>query len=131
MSQKWNYAQLSENAKLAGGPEKYLTAIKDFYLKKGIKEGKEQMIPVVVIGTLIGIGIGTGGTKVYQYIKTRKKINMIIEKKVKESENQMMKEFANLSQKENIENLDNQMRFKCDNDLKVDSIELKKKDEEM
>ena len=37
MSKKWDYAELSQMAKLYGGPEKLLDTIKKNNLKKGIK----------------------------------------------------------------------------------------------
>ncbi len=62
---KWDYAEMAKAAKKLGGPEKYA----DFL----VNSGRNQMVPLVIVGSLISLGVGVGGTigvsKVVKFIK--------------------------------------------------------------
>ena len=58
---KWNYAQLSKAAKLAGGPEKYVASLVAKSKALGVSLGRSQMYPWIWVaaagGGLLGWGI--------------------------------------------------------------------------
>lgn len=56
---EWNYAELSKKAKSMGGPEELINNL--------VQSGKDQMIPVVVVGSIVSVGIGVGITKLIDF----------------------------------------------------------------
>lgn len=89
MSKKWDYAELSQMAKLYGGPEKLLDTIKKYNRQQGIKEGRIQLLP------WIGVAFAGGWAasqipKAIQYFKTKgKKITV---KEAEKAEKILLKE---------------------------------------
>ena len=71
MAQNWDYAELSKDAKVAGGPEKYVEM-----LELASKEaGKMEMLPWLGVAA-VGASLLTAATiKVVDYFKSRKKNN--------------------------------------------------------
>ena len=49
----WKYANLSKEAKLAGGPEKYVDDIEKNAWSLGRKDGQASMIPLLIILALV------------------------------------------------------------------------------
>ncbi len=50
----WDYAEMAKAAKKLGGPEKYA----DFL----VNSGRNQMVPLVIGGSLVSLGVGVAGT---------------------------------------------------------------------
>lgn len=50
----WKYAELSHEAKVAGGPDVLLNTVKE----EGIQEGKDSMIPVAELVGLVTFVLG-------------------------------------------------------------------------
>ena len=62
MAKDWDYAKMSHEASLAGGPEKWLELTKSEEFAKGVAKGMSKMAPWLVVAT----GIGVGGTLLVQ-----------------------------------------------------------------
>lgn len=89
MSKKWDYAELSQMAKLYGGPEKLLDTIKKYNRQQGVKEGRIQLLPW--IGVAFAGGWAAGQIpKVVQYFKTKGK--KITAKEAETAEKILLKE---------------------------------------
>ncbi len=59
----WNYAELSSEAKKAGGPEALMEIL--------IQSGRDDMKPVVVLAGLIGAGLGVCVTTIICSLKQK------------------------------------------------------------
>lgn len=71
MAQNWDYAELSEAAKAAGGPEKYAELLEQV----SKSAGKTEMLPWVGVAA-VGASLLTAATiKVVDYFKSKKKKN--------------------------------------------------------
>ena len=68
MAQKWDYAELSKAAKMAGGPEKYVEM-----LESASKDaGKMEMLPWIGVAA-VGASLLTAATiKVVDYFKAKR-----------------------------------------------------------
>lgn len=74
MSKDWDYAKLAHAAKMGGGPEKYLDAIKTHNKNLGRLEGKAEGKAEVLIaeGIITGIALlGVAGYKAFTTIKDK------------------------------------------------------------
>lgn len=60
----WEYAELSKAASKAGGASKYVDTLIEF----GKSTGRKEMLPVVIIALLAGMG----ANKLYEIYKSRK-----------------------------------------------------------
>lgn len=132
MSKDWNYAKLSQEAKLAGGPEKLITKIKDYYFQEGITKGRKQMNPVIAITGLTGIGVGVAGLKLYEYIKNKKKNDddIITEEEVIEAEEQLLKEIQEYINDDDLQNSKVETELECtDNSQKIDEMKVEEEQE--
>ncbi len=68
----WNYAQLSQAAKLAGGPERYVEAL----IAGGKSLGRSQMVPWIVAAG-VGMSLLTyGGVKIAERFKAKKEVEI-------------------------------------------------------
>lgn len=95
MGKNWDYSELAHNAKLNGGPEKYLELIKDNSLREGKLEGRAEGKAEVLIaeGIAFGIGLlGYAGYKAFTTIKDRHEKEAIKnrEKEVREAEAELL-----------------------------------------
>ena len=73
----WNYAELSKLAKESGGPEALMNIL--------VQSGKKEMIPLVVISGITGIGIGVLGTKIVEHMLDESNNNsLLVEQSKKE-----------------------------------------------
>ena len=72
----WNYAQLSQAAKLAGGPEQYVEAL----LAGGKALGRMQMVPWLAVAGIGGSLLTCGGVKFAEHIKDKKEAKIAIAK---------------------------------------------------
>ena len=71
MAQNWDYAELSKDAKVAGGPEKYVEM-----LELASKEaGKMEMLPWLGVAAVGASLLAAATIKVVDYFKSRKKNN--------------------------------------------------------
>ncbi len=71
MGQKWDYAELSKAAKIAGGPEKYVEMLES----ASKDEGKMEMIPWIGVAA-VGASLLTAATiKVVDYFKSKRAQN--------------------------------------------------------
>jgi|GEM_PF-4960014 len=64
----WNYAQLSQTAKIAGGPERYVETL----IAGGKALGRMQMVPWLAVAGVGGSLLTYGGVKLAEYIKAVK-----------------------------------------------------------
>ena len=63
----WDYAEMAKEARKFGGPEKYA----DFL----VNSGKSEMVPWIIVGSVISLCVGVGGTfGVQKLVKHIKKI---------------------------------------------------------
>lgn len=72
----WDYAALSRNAKLLGGPEKYIKYLKHI--------GRREMIPVAIVMCFLGGGVGYNVRPLCERIKTKKAERKKADKNVQE-----------------------------------------------
>ena len=71
MGQKWDYAELSKAAKIAGGPEKYVEMLES----ASKDEGKMEMSPWIGVAA-VGASLLTAATiKVVDYFKSKRAQN--------------------------------------------------------
>lgn len=110
MNEKWDYAELSHNVKMGGGPKKFIDTIKEGCYQKGIEEGRKQKNPVIAIALFGGIVAGVGGVKIYQgikqHIKNKKRKENVREMRISEAEQQFINEFEHQNSKEKLTNID-------------------------
>lgn len=64
----WDYAEMSSQAKQAGGPEQYAVQI----FKTGKEEGREEMMLLIPIALAIGSGLTYIGTKLTSHFKQKR-----------------------------------------------------------
>ena len=67
MAKDWDYAQMTHEASLAGGPEKWVELIKDEAFANGMSEMKGKMAPLLAVAA----GLGAGGMLLIQAIQKR------------------------------------------------------------
>ncbi|QUA52177.1 hypothetical protein [Aristaeella lactis] len=68
---EWDYAELSKEAKKAGGPEKYV----DSLIKNAEQNGQQSMYPWVVVATVGGALITAGIAKLVSYFREKKAVS--------------------------------------------------------
>ncbi len=73
----WDYAELSKQAKLAGGPENYVDQIEKLAWSLGRKEGQKSMIPWLCAAVaLVGfVGLWRLIKKLVSYFRKQKAIS--------------------------------------------------------
>jgi len=75
MGKNWDYSEMAHNAKMNGGPEKYLELIRDNSRRAGKLEGKAEGRAEVLIaeGITFGLGLlGYAGYKAFTTIKDKR-----------------------------------------------------------
>ena len=72
----WNYAQLSQAAKIAGGPERYVEAL----IAGGKALGRMQMVPWLAVAGIGGSLLTYGGVKFAEHIKAKKEAEIAVAK---------------------------------------------------
>ncbi|WP_029319420.1 hypothetical protein [Butyrivibrio sp. AE3004] len=75
MGKNWDYSKMAHNAKMNGGPEKYLELIRDNSRRAGKLEGKVEGRAEVLIaeGITFGLGLlGYAGYKAFTTIKDKR-----------------------------------------------------------
>ena len=87
----WNYAELSKLAKRYGGPEKLLEVVK----AAARKTGRKEMMPLVCIAFLMGVGVTKGSEKLNGFIKDRKRQSDEAEKAAKAAEIELIRGIRN------------------------------------
>jgi hypothetical protein len=100
MGKEWDYSKLAHDAKLSGGPEKYLELIRDNSKRAGQLEGKAEGKAEVLIaeGIAFGIGLlGYAGYKAFTTIKDKHEREAIKlqEKEVREAESELIEGINN------------------------------------
>lgn len=100
MGKNWDYSELAHNAKINGGPEKYLELIKDQSHRTGKLEGKAEGKTEVLIAEGITLGLGAlayAGYKAYHSISEKRERDAIKkrEKLAKEAEEKLIKGIKN------------------------------------
>ena len=68
---KWDYAELSKEAKKAGGPEKYV----DSLITNAKQNGQQSMYPWVAVATVGGALITAGIAKLVSHFKKKKAVS--------------------------------------------------------
>lgn len=64
----WDYAEMSSQAKKAGGPEQYAVQI----FESGKEEGREEMMLLIPVVLAIGSGLTFLGTKLTNHFKQKR-----------------------------------------------------------
>ena len=64
----WDYAEMSSQAKKAGGPEQYAVQI----FESGKEEGREEMMLLIPVALAIGSGLTFIGTKLTNHFKQKR-----------------------------------------------------------
>ena len=64
----WDYAEMSSQAKKAGGPEQYAVQI----FESGKEEGREEMMLLIPVALVIGSGLTFIGTKLTNHFKKKR-----------------------------------------------------------
>ena len=59
----WEYAELSKNAKVAGGPQVFLDSLIEESKKPGKIQGHKEMYPIAILASLFGAVVMWGGMK--------------------------------------------------------------------
>lgn len=75
MGKNWDYSELAHDAKMNGGPEKYLELIRNHSMREGELQGKAEGKTELLIaeGIAAGIGLlGYAGYKAFTTIKERR-----------------------------------------------------------
>lgn len=73
---KWNYAQLSKAAKLAGGPEKYVASLVAKSKALGVALGRSQMYPWIWVAAAGGGLLGWGISKLTEGRRKAKELDV-------------------------------------------------------
>ena len=93
MAANWSYAQMSQEAAAVGGPDAWLSSIKEEAYNNGASDMKNKLILPLL---LAGMGLGTIGTVGYQkirkWIAEKKAERLITEQKVVDVEELVEKE---------------------------------------
>lgn len=104
MSKEWVYSKLAQDAKLNGGPEKYLRIIKEDSYRKGRLDGmaKGRSEVLIVDALIIGAGLlSFAGYKIYAYINDKHEKESIEKNshQVNDAEAAYIKEINEIKQK--------------------------------
>lgn len=96
MEKKWDYSELAHNAKMNGGPEKYLEMIRDNSMREGRREGKAEGKTELLIaeGITLGLGLlGYTGYKIFTSVRDKREKETLEEQKkeVKVAETELLK----------------------------------------
>ena len=90
----WDYAELTHNAKLDGGPEQFINNIESNAIELGRLEGREEMAPMVGAAAGVGMLVSWGTMKLIQYIKKRK---ALARQNIDEAKQELLDEIENSS----------------------------------
>lgn len=94
MAKDWDYAKASKWMAEHGGPQKALDTVKDYYTKKGFKEGAASKNPVIVVVGAVALATGIVGKSVYDKIRAKrllkKEVEVIEQDKVKKAEIELL-----------------------------------------
>lgn len=93
MGKDWDYAQLTHVASEAGGPDKWISAIKSAAYKQGASDMKNTLV-VPLLAT--GIGLGAAGLlavqKIQKWINDKKQEQLLSEQEAKAAEEYLKQE---------------------------------------
>lgn len=64
----WDYAEMSSQAKKAGGPEQYAEQI----FESGKEEGREEMMVLIPFALMVGSGLTFIGTRLSNHFKQKR-----------------------------------------------------------
>lgn len=90
MVKEWNYAQLTQDAKKYGGPEKYVEMLKKYGFQKGVL----IMIPICIGGCILSY---KKGEQIVQFCKD--KLNIVTGKDVELAKVQLIEGMRQTEQK--------------------------------
>ncbi len=95
MGKKWDYSKMAHNAKMNGGPEKYLELIRNNSRQAGKLEGKVEGRTEVLVaeGITFGLGLlGYAGYKAFTTIKDKRERKELQDQEldVKEAETELI-----------------------------------------
>ena len=95
MGKNWDYSKMAHNAKMNGGPEKYLELIRDNSKRAGKLEGKEEGRAEVLVAEGITFGLvllGYAGYKAFTTIKDKRERKELQDQelKVKQAEAELI-----------------------------------------
>ena len=95
MSKDWPYAKMVQDATNAGGPEKWLEAIKKASYDAGALDMKNALaFPLLAAGVGLGAVCAIGGQKIHKWITEKKKERLITAQEASEAEEYLKNELA-------------------------------------
>lgn len=95
MSKDWPYAKMVQDAANAGGPEKWLEAIKKASYDAGALDMKNALaFPLLAAGVGLGVVCAIGGQKIHKWITEKKKERLITAQEASEAEEYLKNELA-------------------------------------
>lgn len=93
----WDYSDMSKAAKAVGGPEKYAETL--------IASGRQQMIPVVILGMGFAGLMVHFGPKIYKVITNKITKSMVTRDEVQEAKETIVKGIKEYDQKQSGEEI--------------------------
>ena len=92
----WDYSELSRLAKQHGGPKELLAKQAAYHFKKGAVSKN----PVIAAASLIGLGIGIGGTVFYSNWKNKKDRTIVTDSEIHKIEDELISGMEQTEQEE-------------------------------
>ena len=101
----WSYSDMSHEAKLNGGPEKWIETI----TSNAEINGEKKMMPIMLATSSICLGLGVLGTNLYHWFKKDKVSN----KEAKIAKENLINELSNNEKniKKNAENTEDKVKY--------------------
>lgn len=90
MSKDWEYAKVTKWIAEHGGTQKALETVKNYYMKKGFKEGAASKNPVIALVGAVCLAAGVAGKCVYDKIMEKKTLEVAEQVKVKKAEAELV-----------------------------------------
>ena len=93
MAKGWEYAEMTQAATAAGGPEQYINDIKMNSYNEGASDMQKAIaLPLLLMGSLIGGGVTLLGCKLRKIYSSKKQKRLEEKAKAQVSEEQLKKE---------------------------------------
>lgn len=94
MAKDWEYAKATKWISEHGGTQKAFEIVKNYYMKKGFKEGAASKNPVIALTGVVCLVVGVAGKCVYDIIREKNmsedKLEAAEQAKVKKAEGELM-----------------------------------------
>lgn len=95
MSKEWDYAKMSHEASLAGGPEKWIEIIKRDSYNVGASDMKKLLVlPLLAAGTGLGVLSTIGWQKIHRRITEKKRDYLVTAREAAKAEEYLKNELV-------------------------------------